>query len=179
MATTTSLFTSQNAMNSDSKKTRGFSFANLGSALHFEICNYQDLQEILNLDEALWVATTAPLATLNTDKEFVALLDTDADGRLRPEEIKDAIRYLLAHHRNYESIKEGNLTLLLEHIGTESEIGERIKTSAEKVVKRLEINSGSVSLDQVRKVKEEVLQGGLDEAGLVLLEATDDAAIKQ
>lgn len=53
------------------------SFENLGSSLHLKIQNYTDLKAILELDEALWIATTAPVSTLKIDTDFLNFLDTD------------------------------------------------------------------------------------------------------
>jgi hypothetical protein len=63
------------------------SFENLGSSLHLKIQNYTDLKAILELDEALWIATTAPVSTLKIDTDFLNFLDTDGDQRIRAEEI--------------------------------------------------------------------------------------------
>ena len=153
-------------------------FENFGSTLHFKIKDYRDLMAVLELDEALWIATTAPVSTLKIDDVFLNLLDTDEDGRVRAEEIKDGIRFLQKHLKDYSGILDDNLTLPLTAINPKTEMGERIHTSALKVLSRLNIAPDSVRLDQVRKVKKEVLEGGLDQAGIVLLEAaiTDETS---
>ena len=154
-------------------------FENLGSTLHFKIKDYHDLKTILDLDEALWIATTAPVSTINVDDGFLNLLDTDEDGRIRAEEVKDGIRFLLEHIVDYSGIRSSNLNLPLTAIDTETELGKRIHSSALKVLKRLNVAPESVRLDQVRKVKQEVLEGGLDQAGIVLPEASGNDKIHQ
>lgn len=155
-----------------------FTFAKLGDSLHLQIADYRDLQEILELDEALWIATTAPISNLKTDCVFLELLDTDSDGRLRAEEVKDGIRFLHAHHNDHSAIKADHFDLLLAHINTDSERGRLILDSAEKVLKRLGAEPDTIHLEQVRTVQGDVLKGGLDEAGIVLPEATEDDKIK-
>ena len=149
------------------------SFENFGSTLHFKIKDYSDLQAILKLDEALWVATTAPLSTLRIDPVFLNLLDSDGDGRLRAEEIKDGIRFLQNNLVDYSGVRENNLNLSLVAINTETDLGKRIHSSALKVLSRLNITAESVKLNQIRTVKKEVLEGGLDQAGIVLAEAAE------
>jgi len=151
-----------------------FSFEQHGNALHFKIEDYRDLKEILELDEALWIATTAPVSNLKVDEVFLALLDSDHDGRLRAEEVKDGIRFLLSNLTEYSGIRAGNSKLPLTAIKKETEFGSRIHTSAVKVLKRLQTTADNIDLAQVRAVKEQVLQGGLDEAGIVLPEAADN-----
>jgi len=147
------------------------SFENFGSSLHFIIKDYYDLEAVLELDEALWIATTAPISTLKIDPVFLHLLDADDDERLRAEEIKDGIRFLQKYLVDYSEVRENNLSLRLTAINTKTELGERIHSSALKVLSRLNVAPESVKLDQIRTVKKEVLDGGLDQAGIVLVEA--------
>lgn len=146
-------------------------FLKLGDAQHFKIDDHLDLEALLELDEALWVATTAPCSTLKTDPVFLALLDADQDGRLRAEEIKDGIRHLFSLLTEASTVAPGNDELRLSSINSGTELGQRIRNSAAKVLKRLNSKLDQVSLQQVRAVQQEVLQGGLDQAGIVLSEA--------
>jgi hypothetical protein len=88
-------------------------FLTLGDSNHFKIDNHSDLKALLELDEALWVATTAPCSTLKTDPVFLSLLDADQDGRLRAEEIKDGIRHLFSHLTEVSALTPGNDELAL------------------------------------------------------------------
>jgi hypothetical protein len=162
-----------------SNRPRQFQFERFGSAYHLKIRNAQDLEAVLELDEAHWVATTAPTATLNCDPILLRLIDTDHDGRLRAEEIKDAIRFLFANLTDRSGITPGNTRLHLDKVNRHSEIGERICSSASKIRRRLEIPEALVTLEQVRSVKTEVQEGGLDEAGIVLPEAAETEAIRR
>jgi hypothetical protein len=156
-----------------------FHFERFGSAYHLKIKNAQDLEAVLALDEAHWVATTGPTATLNCDPVLLRLIDTDNDGRLRAEEIKDAIRFLFENLVDKSGIAPGNTRLNLEEVNRHAEIGGRIYSSAIKIRSRLKIPEALVTLEQVRAIKTEVHEGGLDEAGIVLPEAAEDEAIRQ
>ncbi|MEE4136051.1 MAG: hypothetical protein V2I32_08235 [Desulforhopalus sp.] len=169
-------------MASSTEKQSGFSlrtpfaFEQHGNALHLKIEDHLDLAEVLQLDEALWIATTAPVSNLRADTVFLSLLDSDQDGRLRAEEVKDGIRFLLSHLTDYSGIRAGRSSLPLTAINRDTEIGQHIFTSATKVLKRLGSANDHIELTQVRAVQEEVLKGGLDEAGIVLTEAAADEA---
>lgn len=162
------------------KNGGGFqTFTELGDSYHFRIDSHHDLRTILDLDEALWIATTAPCANLKADRVFLDMLDSDEDGRIRAEEIKDAIRFLFDTLVDHNSIRENNASLKLSSINQDSDTGKRILSSAEKVLKQLDGNLESVTLDQVRQIKQKVLKGGLDQAGIVLPEAADEKNIEQ
>ena len=140
----------------------------------------QDLAGVAELDEAHWVATTAPIDTINADLLFLDLLDSDDDGRIRASEIKEAIRWLFRHLRDTSGIKPDNTILLLSAINTGAPEGQRIYESTLQLVEdREDDETEQVSLIQVRRMRTQVKQGGLDRAGIVLPTAAPDPEIKQ
>lgn len=157
----------------------GSLFDKLGDSYHFRIDNHHDLRKVLELDEALWIATTAPSSTLKVDKTFIKLLDSDQDSRIRAEEVKDGIRYLFEHLSDPTTIREHNTSLSLSAVSETSAIGRRIRSSAEKILRRLGETPTTITLNQVRTIKEEVLKGGLDQAGIVLPEAAEDERVRR
>ena len=150
----------------------------LGSTRQLRIASHEDLEAILSLDEALWIATTAPTSTIRADSVFLQYLDSDDDGRLRADEVKAAIRHLLTHLRDWSGVDTGSDRIALAAIDRSSELGESIHASGVKMRRRYGGEDDIVSLSRVRVVKDEILSGGLDEAGIVLPEAAGDEDIK-
>ncbi|MCK4627318.1 MAG: hypothetical protein KAV00_18540, partial [Phycisphaerae bacterium] len=56
-------------------------FQRFGRSQHLRIASADDLATVLELDEAHWVATGAPIETINCDPVFLNLVDTDNNGR--------------------------------------------------------------------------------------------------
>ncbi len=158
---------------------RRFRFQRFGRTNHLRIDSWQDLEAVLELDEALWVATTAPTATINCDPVFLDMMDTDRDGRLRADEVKAAIRFLFENLSDRSGIAPGNTRLELGAVNGESETGARIRTSAGKILRRSGRTADVITLEEVRAIKTEVQQGGLDEAGIVLPEAAGDERMRR
>ena len=134
-------------------KRRKFNFERFGKTYHLKIESFKDLEAVLELDEAHWVATTALTATLNCDEVFLSLMDTDNDGRLRAEEVKDAIRFLFENLSDRSGITPDNTHLNLEMIDTRLETGKRIHSSASKIMTRMKTPEPYVTLEQVRAIK--------------------------
>ncbi len=129
-------------------------FRRFGRTHHLEIRGPQDLRGILELDEALWVATSAPVSSFNCDPVFLELLDCDTDGRIRTYEVREAIRWLLTHLDDRQEIAPGDVSLALDAIDTETEEGRSIRSSARKILRSLEAaDSSRIDLDQVREVR--------------------------
>lgn len=160
--------------------SRPFRFKRYGRAYHLLIEDVNDLEHVLGLDEGHWVATTAPINTINIDLMFLDLLDDDDDGRVRASEVKRAISWLFSVLKDTSGISNGNLTLQLDAINTETPDGKSIYDSAKEVLSRIDReDEHEVKLDQVRRIRLKEKLGGLDKAGIVLVEAADHATTEQ
>ncbi len=152
-----------------------FRFQYFGSTLQLKIENAGDLRRVGELDEAHWVATSAPIAGINADPVFLDLVDTDHDGRIGCSELRLAISWLFEHLKDYAGINSGNTALVLAAIRNESDEGRRIVETAVKILNRLGSTEESrITLDQVRRIKKEEEGRAVSEAGIVLPEAAQD-----
>ena len=55
-------------------------FHKVGKTFQLRIESPDDLRAILELDESLWMATSAPVAAFRCDPVFLTMVDTDANG---------------------------------------------------------------------------------------------------
>jgi len=155
-------------------------FQRFGRCYHLRIADAGDLLHVLELDEALWVATGAPIDTINCDGTFLKWVDTDHNGRIMCFEVKDAIRWLTGVLSDLTGVTEADTTLHLDAINTDHAHGRRILASASKMLDRLGRNNDKrITLDEVRQIKATVESTPVSEAGVVLPEAADDPHIRQ
>ena len=155
-------------------------FRRFGRAYHLRIDTPEDLAGVLELDEAHWVATGAPVDTLNGDRTFFDLVDTDRNGRIMCFEVREAIAWLLENLSDTSGVATGNTALTLASVDAGTSTGQRILQSAGKMLARLGCaDAAEIRLDQVRKIKAEVEGRPVSEAGVVLPEATADESIRQ
>jgi len=155
-------------------------FRRFGRTHHLSIGTADDLAKVLDLDQAHWVATSAPTATLSCDATFLRFLDNDNRGRILACEVIEAIRWLLSNLRDRTGVTEGSSSLRLDAINIADQQGERIHGSVFKMLDRLGLaDSPYITLDQVRQVKAQIESMSVSEAGVVLPSAADDDEIKQ
>jgi len=153
---------------------RMFNFQRFGSSFHLTINSSEDLIKLLELDEAHWVATNAPINTINTDPVFLTLLDNDEDTRIRAAEVKEAVSWTLSVLRDHRGIDTASDILDVAAVDAENEDGQTIIETANKILSRLRSNKqSSITLTQIREIKRKEQQGGLDKAGVVLAGAAD------
>ena len=173
----------------DENRGGRFRFQYFGSTLHLKVESAWDLRRVGELDEAHWVATSAPIAAINGDPAFLELVDTDHDGRIGCSELRQAISWLFEHLKDYAGTNAGNTALVLTAIRNtalvltairnQSDEGRRIVETAIKILTPLGSTEKSrITLDQVRRIKKEEEDRAVSEAGIVLPEAAqgDDAA---
>ena len=155
-------------------------FTRTGRAYHLDIATAVDLRHALDLNETHWVATSAPIDTLHLDAFFLKLVDSDHDGRIKPRELKDSIRWCLEVFSDFRSLDAGDESLALATINTRVEDGKRAHEAATKLLlQQTDGAAAHVSLDQVRHVRRQTECMAVSEAGIVLPRATDDHTIRQ
>ena len=150
-------------------------FRLLGRGLHPVIESAEALRGVTELDDAYWVATAAPVNGLRGDPKFYVGLDTDSDGRIRSDELRDALSWTFDHLSSMTGLESGSTELPLPSIRVEGSDGDAILDAAQKVAG----DAGSVELDRVREVLAEEVARGLSAAGRILpAAAVDDEALE-
>ncbi len=161
-------------------KADAMTFERIGRSHHLRIETAADLKQVVELDEAHWVATNAPTDTINCDSTFLRLLDSDGNGRITSRELTDAILWTGAVLCENSGITARETSLQLSAIDPEHEDGQRILQAAQKIISRSSApETDQITLEQVRKVKADTEAMPISEAGVVLPEASEDSEIGQ
>ena len=162
------------------KAAKRMKFHRYGSAHHLCIETADDLEFAVELDEALWVATSAPSDGINCDLRLRQLLDVDGAGRITSRELKNAITWLLDALKDRRGIDASSEEISLDAINADSEAGRVVLQAAEKMFARLGLKAAdTISLAEIRRIKAEVEARPVSEAGVVLPEASEDPEIGQ
>ena len=121
-----------------------------GKTIHLRLRRLKDLEQVLKLNEVFWLATTAPVGDYLLPPEFLDLLDTDGDGRVRVEELKAAIVWL----RQNSNAEAPATTLKRADIKS-----EKLLTGWDKIAKAFELGSEVVlSLEQLREFRAQFVE---------------------
>jgi len=160
-------------------KTR-MTFKRYGRSYHLKIDTAADLEKATELDEALLVATNAPVNGINCDSTFLQLLDSDKNGRITCREVKGAIQWMLGILLDHTGIDGHSDTLALDAVNAETPEGQKIRNAGLKILNRLgQPESGKITLEQVRQIKAQQEATPVSEAGVVLPHAAGDEAVQQ
>ena len=155
-------------------------FARFGRTRHLRIGGADDLAGVLDLDEAHWVATSAPVNTLRSDEAFLKLVDADGCGRIRASELEDAIVWMFDQLRDTSGVTRCSKVVKLDALNVERDEGRRIHDSAQKMLASLNrAKATEINLDEIRLIKARLEGTSVSEAGVALPEAAEEGKVRQ
>ena len=127
-------------------------FTHQGNTYQMQIENGLDLEQILRLDEAIWVAMSAPVDAFQCDARFLQFIESDKNGQIGSDELKQAIAWLLQQLPDHAAItKEFDGKIKLADICTGPE-GSKLVDSAKYVLADLgEQEQDHITLEYIRK----------------------------
>ena len=155
-------------------------FRRTGRTFQYRIESAEDLLGILEVDEAHWVAVSAPVTAFSCDPELLRHLDRDRDERIRCDDLQEAVRWLFGILRDAAGVSACSDTLRIDALNPDVPDGASIATAARRMLDRLGLAGGdAVSLAQVREMRTGAEKAAVSEAGVVLPAAAGDTRIGQ
>ncbi|MCF7689613.1 MAG: hypothetical protein K9N01_15090 [Cephaloticoccus sp.] len=138
-----------------------------------------DILNLEHLDQKLWVALSCPVKGLEIDEKTLALIDADADGRIRVPELLAAVKWAATRLNNPSDLLAGNDNLAIAAINTSAPGGSILQGSAKQILRSLgkETDSALTTADAANTAAifaASVLNG----SGIIPPEATEDPAIQ-
>jgi hypothetical protein len=144
-----------------------------GRTYQLRIQDAEDLDAVLELDDSLWVATSAPISALSCDPTFLDLVDVDDNGRIRADEIRLAIRWLLKRLRDRSHLAERTDTVQLAWLEDSSGGGRKLCATAAYVLEKLGVESReSIGIAQLSAFRESLRKNPVNGDGVIPPEAS-------
>ncbi len=142
-----------------------------------------DLLHLDQLDQKLWTALACPVQGLEFDRQTLALIDTDGDGRVRAPELIAALKWAGAMLKNPDDLVKdsGVETLSLAAINDATPEGKAIADSARTILTNLEKpNATSISVADTADTARIFAQTAFNGDGVIVPESagTDEATVQ-
>ncbi len=152
-------------------------FARLGGFDQVELTRGSDLLALPALDQKLWAALSCPTQGLFFDKQTLALLDTDNDGRIRANEVIEALRWVSKVLKNPADLIQTNSSLPLAAINDADEEGRQLLASAREILKNLgKADATELTTDDLADMTKIFADTRFNGDGIIPVKAaTDDA----
>ncbi len=155
-------------------------FDRFGRTYHLSIRSAEELEQVLELDDSHWIAMSAPVAGLNGDRRFLDLVDLDHNGRIRTDEMRTAIGYLLDRLSDKSGVTSGSDVLALAAVNREHAESAALTDTADYILSAVGAEDRSaISLTQVTDFEKHLDTSVINGDGIVPPEATSDPALRQ
>ena len=94
-------------------------FIQTGGLMQVKLSTADDILNLRDLDQKLWIALSCPVKGLEFSEETLTLLDTDKNGRVRVPEILEAVELVKKYFKKPEIIMTEGDTIPLDALGGE------------------------------------------------------------
>jgi len=155
-------------------------FRRYGRSLQAVIKTAGDLRRAVELDEAHWAATNAPIDAIRSDPVMLRSIDAHGSGRITCATLADAVRWMFTVLSDDSGVTASSETLSLRSISTGNPQGKAVYDAARKMLRReASEQTDGVTLEQVRRIKARVESTPVSEAGVVIPTATQDSEVRR
>ena len=102
-----------------SKKYK-WEFANIGGASRVKISTGEDIAHLDELDPKMWTVLSCPVKGLEICEKSLAYMDTDADGKIRVNDVIATSKWLSAVVKDLNVLTAGQDSISLDAICQEN-----------------------------------------------------------
>lgn len=130
-----------------------FAFRRLGGMNQFVLQTDEEWRNLHDLDKKLWMALSCPTRGLEFSRETLELLDSDHDGRIRVQDVKEAVDWVCARLTHPSRLAEGQTEVELDNIRTDTPAGQQLLNAAKIVLEKQNVDgAASVNCEELEKV---------------------------
>jgi len=155
-------------------------FDRYGRTYHLRLRTDEDLKSALDLDDSLWIATSAPVSCLRCDADFLRLVDIDKNNRIRTDEVRTAIRWLLERLSDRSGLATETDELPLSALDVSGPAGQRLLNTARYILSALGADDAeTINLKQIGAFEKGLDDRTINGDGVIPPAATDDDEVRQ
>jgi hypothetical protein len=138
-----------------------------------------DLLALQELDQKLWVALSCPTRGIEFDTRTLDLIDADADGHVRANEVLAAVAWAGGLLKNADVLVQGSDSLPLAEISDASDEGKQVLASARHILKSLgKASATAISLADMGDIDKLVTGMEFNGDGVVCAKQVRDAGLR-
>ena len=148
---------------SKAKKQR-VPFRLIGGSRQMLIAKGEDLRVIADMDVAHWAMIGTQTDSLVCNKDFLAAMDTDKNNRIRCDEVKAALKWILARQKNLSGFERKSDAIRLDDLNLETAEGKTMYDAIKVALSNLGCpDAKEISFSQIsdhEKIVSAALQNG-------------------
>lgn len=156
-----------------------WNFFRAGGFDQVQLDNGADLLALKELNQKLWVALSCPTRGIEFDAKTLEMIDADADGQVRANEVLAAIAWAGSLLKDADLLVSGSDVLRLSDINDGAEEGKYVLLSARHVLSSLgKADAAEISLADMVDVEKLIASLQFNGDGVVCANQVRDAALR-
>ena len=160
-----------------SKKYK-WEFANIGGASRVKISTGEDIAHLDELDPKMWTVLSCPVKGLEICEKSLSYMDTDADGKIRVNDVIATSKWLSAVVKDLNVLTAGQDSISLEAIDQENADGKKIYAAAKQILENLGKEGDVISLADTKDIAAIFAKTRFNGDGVITEGSSDDADLK-
>ncbi|MBR1510111.1 MAG: hypothetical protein IJ623_05630 [Bacteroidales bacterium] len=156
--------------------TYPWQFASVGGTVRVKIRNGEDIRHLPELDRKMWTVLSCPVSGLEFDEKTLKLIDTDADGKIRVDEVIKTAQWLTRIVKNADDLLKENDSLKLADFNTADPDGARLEASARQILKNLKLEKDEIALEDTADNVKIFAETKFNGDGIITPASADDEA---
>ena len=160
------------------EKKYKWEFANIGGASRVKISTGEDIAHLDELDPKMWTVLSCPVKGLEIDEKSLSYMDTDADGKIRVNDVVATSKWLCAVVKDLDVLTAGQDSISLKAIDQENADGKKIYAAAKQILENLGKEGGVISLADTKDIAAIFAKTKFNGDGVITEASTDDADLK-
>ena len=154
-------------------------YTKVGGMVRVDIRNGADIAHLGELDRKLWTVLSCPASGLEFDKDTLRMLDTDADGKIRVDEMIAGAQWLTSVVKNADLLLESRDTIPFSEFNTENEHGAHLLVSAKQILSNLGLEKKEISIADTSDSVAIFAKTQFNGDGIITEASADDDALKE
>ena len=126
----------------------------IGGSWQLKVDSFKDFKIIADFDVAFWALTGIDISVMRFEQKFLEFVDTDKNGKIRTEEVQQALYFMLDALKDGTGVDNASKVLELDAINDATPTGLAIRNAAKVILANLgKEGANSITIDEVRNDK--------------------------
>ena len=153
-------------------------FESIGGTSRVKITSGSDIAHLAELDPKMWTVLSCPVQGLEISDKSLAYMDTDADGKIRVNDVVAVSKWITGVLRNTDLLLEGKDSIDINELNLENETGKKLYDAAMQILQNLGKEGTVISVADTADRSAIFAKTRFNGDGVITEASTDDADLK-
>ena len=150
-------------------------FDTIGGATRVKLTSGQDIAHLDELDPKMWTVLSCPVKGLEIDEKSLAYIDSDADGKIRVNDIMATSKWLTGVVKDADVIIKGQDSFDISQFNQEDANGLKLYNSAKQILANLGKEGSVISIADAADIAAIFAQTRFNGDGVITEATAEDA----